>query len=84
MTGEVALRLESELRREVSDRHSLSNRQAVAIARRSDTDDVLFLLDEDQVAEVHLTWSKENSAEFPWTTLCGRIQDWLKQRPQET
>ena len=36
-----------------------------------DDDDVLFKLDEDRYAIVHLTYNKETDPQWPHTTLCA-------------
>lgn len=62
--------LESELASEVSPGHPLFQTEAVAVARRIDTDDVLFFLPKSTppLAVVHLTWRKETSSEWPFTS----------------
>jgi hypothetical protein len=59
--------LEQELNREVSSQHPLWQVEALAVGRRIDNDDVLFLLSDYQppLAVVRLTWQHENSAEWP-------------------
>ncbi len=47
--------LVTELKREVSQQHVLFGREAIAVARRGDCDDVLFRLDDGSYAIVHLT-----------------------------
>lgn len=70
--------LEHELAREMGPGHPLADRRAVAIARRHDTDDVLFWLPDGPalLAEVHLTWRKETDARWPWTVLFESIEEW--------
>ncbi|HWQ45987.1 MAG TPA: hypothetical protein VN376_03925 [Longilinea sp.] len=74
--------LESELRRELSPAHALFQVKALAIARRKDDDDVLFLLPEHQppLAVVHLTWHREVKADWPFTTFYASIEDFIEQR----
>jgi hypothetical protein len=52
-----------------------------AIAYRTDNDDVLFELDDQdyQFAVVHLTWpgGQESSEEYPWTVLYSNFEDWV-------
>ena len=59
--------IERELGAELTSGHALVGRPARAIARRDDSDAVLFSLEDSLVAEVHLTWSGQNDSEFPWT-----------------
>jgi len=56
VSSERATSLELALERELSDGHVLRGRRAQAIAARSDSDDVLFLVrDPEAFAVVHLT-----------------------------
>lgn len=61
---------EAELKKEVCALHPLHGQQARCIGRRKDRDDYLFLFPASSrpVAVVHLTWSVEKTADFPWTT----------------
>ena len=70
--------LHEELARETSARHPLAGRRAVAIARRADTDDVLFWLPDGPrlLAAVHLTWRRETDPEWPFTTLFDSVEAW--------
>jgi hypothetical protein len=63
-----AANLEAELRREVSEGHPLHARSPIAIAQRTDTDDVLFRMNETgpRYAVVHLTWRGEPEPESRW------------------
>jgi len=72
--------LEAELKREVGKRHPLFGREAVAVGRRFDCDDVLFYLPNSSppLAVVHLTWRREVSTEFPWTIFYRCVQDWVE------
>ena len=72
--------LVAELKRELSPQHALFGRDAVAIARRKDCDDVLFRLDNGSVAIVHLTWSgkQDQYPKFPWTTIHKTIDDAMR------
>lgn len=82
--------LESELRKEVSDGHPLYGRKAISVARRQDSDDVLFLLLDHQspLAVVHLTWSgrPERTSNWPQTTFYRSLQDWVERcmKPDHT
>jgi hypothetical protein len=74
--------LENELRREVSSRHPLYRAKALALGRRRDNDDVLFLISdrEPPLAVVHLTWRHENSVDRPHTVFYTSIQDFIDRR----
>jgi hypothetical protein len=63
--------LRDELIRELCPDHVLHGVAVTPLARRGTRDDVLFQLDDGtgRVAVVHLTWSRETSPEWPWTTL---------------
>ena len=49
--------LAAALWRELPAAHDLAGHGAIAVARRDDSDDVLFELDDGRIAEVHLTWA---------------------------
>jgi hypothetical protein len=74
--------LEAELRNEVTDGHPLYGRKAISVARRQDSDDVLFLLLDhpSPLAVVHLTWSgrPERNTNWPQTTFYTSLQDWVE------
>jgi hypothetical protein len=72
--------LVAELKRELSPQHVLFGRDVVPIARRKDSDDVLFRLDNGSVAIVHLTWSgkQDQHPKFPWTTIHKTIDDAMR------
>ena len=71
---------ETQLEREVGPLHVLFRRQATLIARRFDTDDTLFQLEGNQVAEVHLTWrgGAEPDPLWPNTTIYNSLDDWAR------
>ena len=76
---------EARLAKEVGREHVLHGRQAIAIGRRHDNDDVLFYLPDGpaMLAVVHLTWSTrtpEPDARLPWTDLYQSVQEWIEQR----
>jgi hypothetical protein len=69
----------------VDRKHVLYGRQAIAVGRRYDNDDVLFYLPDGpaMLAVVHLTWSTqtpEPDARIPWTDLYQSVQEWIDQR----
>ena len=70
--------LEGQLRLELSPRHILHDQSVRLIARRSDTDDALFQLARERVAEVHLTWSKqvEEDPRWPATAVYSSLAEW--------
>jgi hypothetical protein len=72
---------ESQLARELGPSHALFGRAAKLIARRFDTDDALFQLEGDQVAEVHLTWSKgqEPDPRWPNTAIFQTLDQWASE-----
>ena len=71
--------LDAELAREVGAGHPLAGRRAVAIARRADTDDVLFWLPDGPtlLAMVHLTWRRETDPAWPYTALFDSVEEWM-------
>jgi hypothetical protein len=70
ITHRMAESLTKELIRELSPNHLLFGKEAVAVARRQDNDDVVYWVNElNKYAIVHLTYTKENSSEFPKTQL---------------
>jgi hypothetical protein len=78
----VAPGLELELVKEVGTQHPLYQQKAVAVARRLDNDDVLFVLPESALplAVVHLTWkgSPETSPEWPATKFYASVAAWVE------
>ena len=74
--------LEAELRNEVSHGHPLFGKKAISIARRRDSDDVLFLLLDhpSPLAVVHLTWTgrPERHSTWPQTTFFTSLHDWVE------
>lgn len=75
--------LHLELADEMSTDHLLSGKRAVAVARRLDTDDVLFSLPDGPapLAVVHLTWAgRERSPQWPATELYRSVDDFITRR----
>ena len=70
-----------ELERELASGHVLSGKNADAIARRIDKDEVLFVIDDapKQYAVVHLTWSgsKEHDPKWPFTVIFSSLEQWV-------
>jgi hypothetical protein len=80
--GPEAQGLVAELEREVGPGHPLAGVRVVAVARRDDRDDVLFLLPEagERLARVHLTWSgrRETDPRWPHTLFYEGWDDWTE------
>jgi len=76
--------LEVELKNEVGEGHALYGQKAISVARRFDTDDVLFLLLEhpSPLAVVHLTWTgrTEQNRNWPHTTFYASLDDFVERR----
>lgn len=80
VTVREASLFESELAKEISQKHPLAGVFAKCISRIGDRDDFLFALGahEKPLAIVHLTWSKETDPEFPQTTFFDSEEDFLQ------
>ncbi|HHB2103583.1 TPA: hypothetical protein ACOQ5I_002762 [Bacillus cereus] len=62
--------LNNELNRELSTKHILYGKKAVAVAKREDNDDVIYwIIELEKYAIVHLTYTNETSSEYPKTQL---------------
>ena len=76
--------LEVELKNELGHGHPLYGHKAISVARRFDTDDVLFLLLEhpSPLAVVHLTWTgrTERNGLEPHATLYASMEDFVERR----
>ncbi|MGD6976656.1 hypothetical protein [Bacillus altitudinis] len=58
--------LNDELKKEVHPNHILYGKKAIAVAKREDNDDVVYWISElKKFALVHLTYSAENSNQYP-------------------
>jgi hypothetical protein len=69
--------LENELAREICETHVLYGREVTPIARASGCDDVLFLLQDGRVAEVHLVWQgRQSDPRRPATELFPSLAVW--------
>ncbi|KWZ66299.1 hypothetical protein [Bacillus altitudinis] len=67
--------LNDELQREVHPHHILYGKKAIAVAKREDTDDVVYWISElKKFALVHLTYSVENSNPYPKTQLLTIVE----------
>jgi hypothetical protein len=71
-----AERLARQLREELAPAHILYGRLFEVIARRDDSDDVLLRLDDDEIAEMHMTWAAQASETFPGVLLFLDFTDW--------
>lgn len=71
-----------ELRREIVENHVLSGVSLKTIARRLDRDDILFKLFElpNKYVEVHLTWTKETSKDYPRYIFYNSFEEWIRNR----
>ena len=78
LSTERRAQVEAEVAREVPQGHVLSGRAVVAVAARSDQDDVLFDVKALGYAVVHLSWSgrREESSDRPRTALFVSLDDW--------
>lgn len=65
-----------QLRSELSPSHILKGRTFDVIARRDDSDDVLLRLDDDEIAEMHLTWARQATPDFPGVLLFLDFTTW--------
>jgi hypothetical protein len=77
---------EQELRKEVCPGHVLYRTKIKAIARRTDNDDVLFMLVEKvSYAQVHLTWTgkREKDRRWPHAELFGTWDEWLRRMAED-
>lgn len=79
----AAAGLEEELKREVGPGHPLFGQKAVSVGRRTDTDDVLFLLPDhaSPLAVVHLAWNGRHDPGpgGPPTTFYSSVDQWVEE-----
>lgn len=68
--------LVAAIREELAPGHILLGRHFTVIARREDQDDVLLLLDDGEVAEMHMTWTKQVTPDFPGAMLYLDLAHW--------
>ncbi|MEM9192530.1 MAG: hypothetical protein AAGF12_25370 [Myxococcota bacterium] len=78
LTPERATTLADELRNEVPPEHTLDGRNCKAVAMRSDRDDVLFVVDDRELAIVHLTWKPERDPRWPQTLLVPDVATFVR------
>jgi hypothetical protein len=67
---------ETELTRELHHSHALYGLKTMAIARRRDSDEWLFLLESGQVAQVHLTYAVESTSAWPRSRIFSDESQW--------
>lgn len=67
--------LASQLEKEINKNHILYGKTTKTLARRQDNDDVLFLIDNEKFAVVHLTWASQQHADNRWPTT-ELFDDW--------
>ena len=78
-SGKTRSTFEAELCCELSAGHPLHGLLVTAIARRKDQDDVLFMLGDGTVAEVHLTWLRRREVDgLPRTSIYPSIEAWTE------
>ena len=84
VTAEEKPRLEAELIAERCLLHNLAAVDCCAVARRVDSDDVLFALNPNlcECAVIHLTWSGrvEMDPRYPAYELHATFDDWVQER----
>ena len=73
--------LERQLGLEIAPDHKLVGQTVRLIARREDTDDALFALEDGRIAEVHMTWrtSRETDPRWPATAIFPSLDAWAEQ-----
>ena len=72
----LAVELETELRREMTDGHRLAGTALSAFSVRRQRKDVIFWLQASSTwAVVHLTWSVESDDKSPSAELCATWDD---------
>jgi hypothetical protein len=64
-SGSEVPAIQRQLEQEITAEHPLHGKQATAIARRIDSDDVLVRLGDGTYANVHLPWSRPGSERSP-------------------
>jgi hypothetical protein len=68
---------EDQLAREACEGHALYGQKVTLIARSNGSDDVLFLLPDGRVAEVHLVWQgRQTDPRWPSTGIFPSLLVW--------
>lgn len=75
VSGDAAVTLESELKRELPSGHALQGRAVRAVARRDDRDDVAYEVDGHQICVVHLTYRVETDRRSPSFTFVSSLDE---------
>jgi hypothetical protein len=77
LTRDEVVRITAELASELCLTHALNGLALTAVARRDRRDDFLFRREDGQDGcfVVHLTWRKESSADWPYTTQFSSLDD---------
>ena len=75
VSGADAVNLERELARELPVGHVLKPMKVRAVARRFDSDDVAFELDDGRRCVVHLTWNVESDPRWPHCEFVSRLPE---------
>ena len=77
LSQEERSKFSDELKNEISEHHPTAGIELIAVARLEGRDDFLFqnLGADDDWFVVHLTWRKEASFDFPWTTHFASFSD---------
>lgn len=77
---------EAELRAEIGPRHTLRGRRARAIGRIDGMDDILYMLDGGEVAQVHLTFASrmERDPRWPRAGIFPTVGDWIERSMRPT
>ena len=72
--------LAAQLAKEIAVGHALDGERVILIARRTDTDDALFQLQDGRVAEVHMTWrqTRETDPLWPATSIFPSLTEWAR------
>lgn len=75
-----------ELKREICSEHFLYQKPIRAAAKCDSNDDVLYVTDDETYYIIHLTYSSENTAEFPrWKEFknIGEVKSFLEKSFRE-
>lgn len=72
-----------ELRRELCIGHALWGVDVRPFARADYSDDIAVLVPGGLIVEVHLTWKRESSAEWPAASKPMSLEEWLASREED-
>lgn len=76
---EEAAGLVRQLQREAAVAHILQGAELFAVARRDDTDDVLFAFADGRIVQVHLTWQARPGEGYPASRIFANADVWRDQ-----